>query len=44
MLVFSELVEKHQSAWQLNKAVFVEGRMSWRNDEPKFVCDAAKEL
>ena len=44
MLVFSELVEKHQSAWQPNKAVFVEGRMSWRNDEPKFVCDAAKEL
>ena len=44
MLVFSEALEKYQSAWQPNKVVLVDGRLSWRNNEPKFICDSVKEL
>ena len=44
VLVFSDTLEKTLAAWQENKIVLVSGKMSWRNGEPKFVCDNAREL
>ncbi|MDI6734356.1 MAG: DNA polymerase III subunit alpha [Patescibacteria group bacterium] len=44
LLVFSDTLAKYPLAWQENKAVMVSGRLSWRNNEPKFICDAVKEL
>ncbi|MDI6820635.1 MAG: DNA polymerase III subunit alpha [Patescibacteria group bacterium] len=44
LLVFSETLAKYPLVWQENKAVMVNGRLSWRNNEPKFICDGVKEL
>lgn len=44
VLVFSDTLAKNPLIWQENKAVMVNGRLSWRNDEPKLICDEAREL
>lgn len=44
MLVFSEALLKYKDAWQENKAILVSGRVSWRGDEPKIICEGALEL
>lgn len=44
ILVFSETLAKTEIIWQPNKAVIVEGKISWKNDDPKFICDRVKEL
>ncbi len=44
VLVFSDTLQKTLPAWQENKVVLVNGKMSWRNGEPKFICDGVKEL
>ena len=44
LLVFSDTLTKYPLAWQENKAVMVNGRLSWRGDEPKLICDEVKEL
>ncbi|KKU90813.1 MAG: polymerase III, alpha subunit protein [Candidatus Jorgensenbacteria bacterium GW2011_GWA1_48_11] len=44
ILVFADTLAKYPLIWQENKAVMVNGRVSWRNDEPKLICDEIKEL
>jgi DNA polymerase III subunit alpha len=44
VLVFSDTLAKHPLMWEPNKAVMVSGRLSWRDDEPKLICDGVKEL
>ncbi len=44
ILVFSETLAKYPLIWQENKAIIVNGKLSWRNGEPKFICDDVKEL
>ncbi len=44
VLVFSDTLAKHPLTWQTNKAVMISGRLSWRDAEPKLICDGVKEL
>ncbi|MDE2001367.1 MAG: DNA polymerase III subunit alpha [Patescibacteria group bacterium] len=44
VIVFSDTLEKTKAVWQDNKVLLVSGKMSWRNDEPKFICDNVKEI
>ncbi|MFH1162284.1 MAG: DNA polymerase III subunit alpha [Candidatus Jorgensenbacteria bacterium] len=44
VLVFSDTLTKHPLVWQENKAVMVSGRLSWRDEEPKLICDEVREL
>ena len=44
VVVFFILFEKSLSVWVENNVVLVKGRMSWRNGEPKMICEAAKRL
>ena len=44
MLVFSDTLSKYKNLFQENKAILASGRVSWRGDEPKLICDAVKEL
>ncbi|MEK7465225.1 MAG: DNA polymerase III subunit alpha [Patescibacteria group bacterium] len=44
LLVFSDTLAKNPLAWQENKAIMVSGRLSWRDEEPKLICDEVKEL
>lgn len=44
VLVFSEALSKNPTLWQEGKAILVRGRLSTRNDEPKFICDEAIAL
>jgi len=44
VIVFSDTLAKNPTVWRENNVVMVEGRLSWRNNEPKFVCQQAAEL
>ncbi len=44
VVVFSDILTKTIAAWKENGAVIVGGRLSTRDDEPKFVCEEAKAL
>ncbi len=44
VIVFADTLSKTLPIWQENKAVLVSGKMSWRNGEPKLICDSVKEL
>ncbi len=44
LLVFSGTLAKNTKAWEPNKAVLVDGFLSWRNGEPKLICNAVREL
>ena len=44
VLVFSDTLTKYPLIWQENKAVMVNGRLSWRDDEVKLIADEVKEL
>lgn len=44
VLVFADTIAKNPLIWQENKAVLVNGRLSWRDDEPKIICDGVREL
>ena len=44
VIVFSDTLAKTLPIWQEGKAALITGKMSWRNNEPKFICDSAKEL
>lgn len=43
-LVFANTIEKNPKLWEENRAVIVNGRISWRNNEPKLICDEARAL
>lgn len=44
VIVFPETFAKTMNAWRENAVVGVLGRMSWRDGEPKLICNNAKEL
>ncbi len=44
VIVFSNTLEKTMPFWEENKVVMVSGKMSWRNGEPKLICDSVKEI
>jgi DNA polymerase-3 subunit alpha len=45
VLVFADTLSKNPLIWQENKAIMVDGRLSWKNgDEPKLICEEVKEL
>ncbi len=44
MLVFSENVSKHESLWREHQAILASGYFSWKNHDPKFICDDIREL
>lgn len=44
ILVFPSVLETTPMLWQTGKAVVLEGRLSWKDSEPKILCDRAKSL
>ena len=44
VVVFNSILARTASVWEENKVVFIEGKMSWRDDEPKMLCDTARVL
>lgn len=44
IVVFSDTLAKNPAVWQENKVILVGGKLSWRNNEPKFICQQATEL
>lgn len=44
LLVFSGTLAKNTKVWEQNKAVLVDGFLSWRNGEPKLICNTVREL
>jgi DNA polymerase-3 subunit alpha len=44
IVVFSEALAKNPAVWRENNIILVDGSLSWRNDEPKFICQNAMEL
>jgi len=44
MLVFSDTIKNKTELWQENNVIVVEGNMSWRDHEPKFICRRAAAL
>ena len=44
ILVFNSVLVKTASVWEENNVVLVAGRMSWRDGEPKMICDEARKL
>lgn len=44
ILVFEEAMKKTPAAWEIGKCIAVAGRVSFKNDEQKFICDSARIL
>lgn len=44
VMVFADTLAKHPFTWEANKAVVMTGRLSWRDGEPKLICDEVREL
>ncbi len=44
LLVFSELLEKNPEAWEENKVVVIDGYISWKNGDTKFICEEVEVL
>jgi len=44
IVVFSDTLSKNPTIWRENNILVVEGQLSWRNDEPKIVCQGAVEI
>ncbi len=44
ILVFSDVLQKNPTVWQENKAVMIEGRLSFHGRSPKVIVNAVKEL
>ncbi|RJQ24016.1 DNA polymerase III subunit alpha [Candidatus Parcubacteria bacterium] len=44
LLVFDEAIKRNQDLWVEGKAIAVVGRLSWKNDETKFIVDDARGL
>ena len=43
-LVFADTLAKYPVAWEPNKVMLVSGRISWKDSEPKLICDGVREL
>ncbi len=44
IVVFSDTLKKNPTVWQENNVIVASGRLSWRNNEPKFICQQAMEV
>ncbi len=44
VIVFNSVLQKTADLWVDGNALLVEGRMSWRDNEPKFVAENARKL
>jgi len=44
IVVFSDTLNKNPAIWRENNVVVAQGRLSWRNNEPRFICESAVEL
>jgi len=44
IVVFPETLLKNQNIWKENNPVLILGKMSFRNGEPKLICESASEL
>ncbi|MEK9180067.1 MAG: DNA polymerase III subunit alpha [Patescibacteria group bacterium] len=44
IVVFNSILQTTASVWQENCAVLLEGKMSFKDGEPKIICDAARRL
>ncbi|MEK7089828.1 MAG: DNA polymerase III subunit alpha, partial [Patescibacteria group bacterium] len=44
LLVFEEAIKKTPLAWEVGKCIAASGRVSFKNDEQKFICDEARIL
>ena len=44
IVVFPKTYEQNSGTWQEGNVVLAIGHMSWRNDEPKFICNSAQSL
>jgi len=44
VIVFSDTLAKNPAVWRENNIVIISGKLSWRNNEPKFICQQAIEL
>lgn len=44
IVVFNSTLVRTMPLWQENNVVLVEGRMSWRDGEPKIICEEARKL
>ena len=44
IIVFSDALSKNPTIWRENNILVVEGQLSWRDDEPKIICQSAIEI
>ncbi len=44
IIVFSDTLAKNPAIWRDNNIIIANGKVSWRNGEPKFICQQAIEL
>jgi DNA polymerase-3 subunit alpha len=44
VVVFTTVLAKSAPVWEVSQVVYVEGRMSWRDDSPKMLCDRAQKM
>ncbi len=44
VVVFNSAFEKTSAVWQTNNVVLIEGRINWRDNEPKIICERAAKL
>ncbi len=44
VLVFNDVLSKSRNAWVENNAVLIDGFVSWKNDDAKFIADSVKVL
>ncbi|MGC9046874.1 MAG: DNA polymerase III subunit alpha [Minisyncoccia bacterium] len=44
VLVFSETLLKNPLIWKENKAVIIDGKLSYKDGEPKVICNSVQEL
>lgn len=44
VIVFNDVLEKTMPIWKENNIVLVSGKMSWRNHDPKLICEKVIEI
>lgn len=44
VLVFNSTLQNTANVWDANNIVVLEGHISWKDDEPKIICERAKRL
>ena len=44
ILVFSRMLAKSGAIWQEGRAILLAGKLSWRDEEPKVICEEVREL